>query len=48
MKLEEIERQVAEGSLVVRKMTAEERKKFPPRPAKAPRGGSTRAKAPRR
>jgi anti-sigma28 factor (negative regulator of flagellin synthesis) len=28
-KLEEIKRQVADGSLVVRKMTARERKRFP-------------------
>jgi hypothetical protein len=32
-KLEEIERLVALGSLTVRKMTATERKLYPPRPA---------------
>jgi hypothetical protein len=37
MRLEEIRRQVKEGSLKIRKMTAEERKRFPPRPSKAPR-----------
>jgi hypothetical protein len=35
--LEEIERQKAEGSLVTRKMTAEERKKYPPKPPRQPR-----------
>jgi hypothetical protein len=43
VKLEEIERQQKEGSLKIRKMTAQERKRFPPRPAKA-----SGAKAPRR
>jgi hypothetical protein len=33
MKLEEIQRQVKDGSLTIRKMTAEERKRYPPRPA---------------
>lgn len=33
-KLEEIERQVKDGSLRIRKMTAEERKRYPPKPAK--------------
>jgi hypothetical protein len=36
-KLAEIQRQVKEGSLTIRKMTARERKRFPPRPSKAPR-----------
>jgi hypothetical protein len=40
-KLEDVERQLKEGSLTIRKMTAEERKRFPPRPAK-PRKGSRR------
>ena len=31
-KLEEIRQQVDSGDLVIRKMTAAERKKFPPRP----------------
>jgi len=33
-KLEEIRRQVREGSLRIRKMTAQERKRFPPRSSK--------------
>jgi hypothetical protein len=33
-KLEDIQRQIEAGSLTVRKMTAEERKLYPPRPAK--------------
>jgi hypothetical protein len=37
-KLEEIRAQVASGKLVIRQMTAAERKRFPPRPA-APTGG---------
>jgi hypothetical protein len=37
VKLEEMERQLKEGSLTIRKMTAEERKRYPPRPAKARR-----------
>jgi hypothetical protein len=32
-KLAEVEKQIRDGSLVVRKMTAEERARFPPRPA---------------
>jgi hypothetical protein len=32
-KLEDVQRQVAEGSLTIRKMTAEEKKRFPPKPA---------------
>jgi hypothetical protein len=35
--LEEIDRQKAEGSLVTRKMTAEERKKYPAKPPREPR-----------
>jgi hypothetical protein len=35
--LEEFERQKAEGSLVTRKMTAEERKKYPAKPPREPR-----------
>jgi hypothetical protein len=45
VKLEEIQRQLQEGSLKIRKMTAKERKSFPPRPSKGPAKG---AKAPRR
>jgi hypothetical protein len=41
-KLEDVERQVKDGSLKIRKMTAEERKRFPPRPAKARGKGSGR------
>jgi hypothetical protein len=32
-KLAEVRRQVREGSLTIRKMTAQERKRFPPRPS---------------
>jgi hypothetical protein len=35
--LEDLERQKQEGSLVTRKMTAEERKKYPARPPREPR-----------
>ncbi len=42
VKLEEIERQVKEGSLTIRKLTAKERKRFPPRPRKAPAKGARR------
>ena len=37
MKLEDMKRQVKDGSLKIRKMTAQERKRFPPRPPKGPR-----------
>lgn len=33
VKLEEIQRQVKDGSLKIRKMTRAERKRFPPKPA---------------
>ncbi len=39
-KLEDVQRQLDEGTLTIRKMTAQERKRFPPpatRPAKARR-----------
>ena len=36
-KLEEIEKQVKAGSLTIRKMTAEERKRFPPQPPRSRR-----------
>jgi hypothetical protein len=44
-RLEDIERQVKEGTLVIRKMTPEERRLYPPRPqpANAPRGRRARA-----
>jgi hypothetical protein len=34
VKLEDMKRQVKDGSLKIRKMTAQERKRFPPRPSK--------------
>ena len=37
-RMKEIREQVADGSLVIREMTAEERKKYPPRPRKPKRG----------
>jgi hypothetical protein len=37
-KLEEIRRQVKDGSLTIRKMTAAERQRYPTRPAKSRRG----------
>jgi hypothetical protein len=37
-RLEEIKRQVKDGSLKIRKMTAQERRRFPPRPSKGSRG----------
>jgi hypothetical protein len=37
LKLEDVQRQVEEGSLKIRKMTATERKSFPPRPEKSRR-----------
>jgi hypothetical protein len=33
VKLEDVQRQLKEGSLTIRKMTAEERKRYPPQPA---------------
>ena len=41
-KLRAINEQVADGKLVIRKMTAAERKRFPPREAAPPRGGKRR------
>jgi hypothetical protein len=39
-KLAQVQEQVDEGSLVIRKMTEEERRKYPPRPprTKGPKG----------
>ncbi|MGD1057193.1 MAG: hypothetical protein ABR992_07245 [Solirubrobacteraceae bacterium] len=37
VKLEDVQRQVKEGSLTIREMTAKERKLFPPRPPDARR-----------
>jgi hypothetical protein len=37
VKLEDVQRQVKEGSLTIREMTAKERKLFPPPAPKAPR-----------
>jgi hypothetical protein len=34
VKLADVQRQVKEGSLKIRTMTAKERKRFPPRPSK--------------
>jgi hypothetical protein len=39
VRLEEIERQVKDGSLTIRKMTPEERRRYPPRPASKRRRG---------
>jgi len=33
LKLEEVQRQIDDGSLVIREMTAEERLRYPPQPA---------------
>jgi hypothetical protein len=40
-KLAQVEEQVKDGSLVIRKMTKEEREKYPPRPPR-PKGGKSR------
>jgi hypothetical protein len=37
VKLEDVQRQLADGSLTIRKMTAEERKRFPPKATAEPR-----------
>jgi hypothetical protein len=37
-RLEEIKRQVKDGSLKIRKMTAQERRRFPPRPSRPSKG----------
>jgi predicted nucleic acid-binding Zn-ribbon protein len=37
VKLAEVQRQVKDGTLKIRKMTAKERKRFPPQPSKGPR-----------
>ena len=37
VKLDDVQRQLEEGSLTIRKMTADERKRFPPKPAVEPR-----------
>ncbi len=44
-KLELMEQQVKEGSLVVRKMTADERKRFPPRSPGKPTGRRARSRS---
>ncbi len=41
-KLKDIREQVAQGKLVIRQMTAEERKRFPPREGGRPRKGPER------
>ncbi|MGA2321536.1 MAG: hypothetical protein ABSG95_12470 [Solirubrobacteraceae bacterium] len=38
VKLEDVQRQIKEGSLTIRKMTAQERKRFPQRPARPAKG----------
>lgn len=38
-KLDLVREQVASGSLVIRKMTDEERRRYPPRPSRAKRTG---------
>ncbi|HEY1458190.1 MAG TPA: hypothetical protein VGF15_06695 [Solirubrobacteraceae bacterium] len=38
IKLEEIQKQIDSGSLTIRKMTPQERKLYPPKPAKKRRG----------
>jgi hypothetical protein len=42
VKLEDVQRQLDEGSLTIRKMTAEERKRYPPKPADARRTNARR------
>jgi hypothetical protein len=37
VKLEDIQRQIKDGSLKIRRMTAQERKRFPPRSSKGSR-----------
>jgi len=37
VRLEEMQRQVKDGSLKIRKMTAQERRRFPPRPSRGSR-----------
>jgi hypothetical protein len=41
-KLKDIREQVAQGKLVIRQMTADERKRYPPREASRARTGSKR------
>lgn len=38
-KLQHVREQLASGSLVIRQMTAEERRRYPPRPARPKRFG---------
>jgi hypothetical protein len=42
VKLEDVQRQVKDGSLKIRKMTAEERKRFPPKPPDVRRKSGSR------
>jgi len=37
-RLADVQRQIKEGSLTIRKMTAVERKRYPPRPSRRRRG----------
>jgi hypothetical protein len=43
VKLEDVQRQVKDGSLTIRKMTAAERKRFPPQAADARRKSKSRS-----
>jgi hypothetical protein len=43
-KLDSVQEQVENGSLVIRKMTDEERRKYPPRPPQPPRGSRGRGR----
>jgi hypothetical protein len=38
LRLADMQRQVKDGSLKIRKMTAQERRRFPPRPSRGSRG----------
>jgi hypothetical protein len=38
VRLEQMQRQLKDGTLKIRKMTAQERRRFPPRPSKGSRG----------
>jgi hypothetical protein len=41
-KLAQVQEQVDEGSLVIRQMTEEERRKYPPQPPRAAKGSKSR------
>jgi hypothetical protein len=44
VKLEDVQRQVKDGSLTIRKMTPDERERFPPQAADARRKSKSRAR----